>query len=211
VSLGAYRRKRDFRLTPEPRGGSARPSPRPLFVIQKHEASRLHYDFRLELDGVLKSWAVPKGPSLDPGEKRLAVQVEDHPLEYGSFEGTIPKGQYGAGSVHIWDRGAWTPVGDPHEGLKHGHLVFDLRGEKLGGRWALIRIRGRADKSGGKNWLLIKEHDPQVKAESGRESLAQPEGWGGRGSKNRRPGTGNSADPREPRDHPPSGRHSHRA
>src|SRR2546426_345045 len=93
-----------------------------------------------------------KGPSLEPGERRLAVQVEDHPLEYGAFEGTIPKGQYGAGSVRIWDRGAWTPVGDPHEGLKRGHLVFDLRGEKLVGRWALIKIRGRADKSGGEKW-----------------------------------------------------------
>lgn len=190
MTLAAYRRKRDFTRTPEPRGG-AKSSQGWLFVVQKHAASRLHYDFRLELDGVLKSWAVPKGPSLDPGERRLAVQVEDHPIEYGAFEGTIPKGQYGAGTVQIWDRGTWAPVGDPHEGLRRGHLVFDLNGGKLTGRWVLIRIRGRADKSGGKNWLLIKEHD-------------------GGDSKNRRPGAGNSADPREPRDHPPSGRHSYR-
>jgi len=161
VTLGAYRRKRDFSRTPEPRG-SAKSSQGRRFVVQEHAASRLHYDFRLELDGVLKSWAVPKGPSLDPGERRLAVQVEDHPIEYGAFEGTIPKGQYGAGTVEIWDVGAWAPVGDPHDGLKRGHLVFDLEGGKLTGRWALIRIRGRVDKSGGKNWLLIKEKDAQA-------------------------------------------------
>ena len=161
MTLAAYRRRRDFTRTPEPRGG-AKSSQEWLFVVQKHAASRLHYDFRLELDGVLKSWAVPKGPSLDPGERRLAVQVEDHPIEYGAFEGTIPKGQYGAGIVRIWDRGTWAPVGDAHEGLRRGHLVFELNGGKLTGGWVLIRIRGRADKSGGKNWLLIKERDARA-------------------------------------------------
>ena len=158
MTLGAYRRKRDFSRTPEPRGG-AKSSQGRRFVVQEHAASRLHYDFRLELDGVLKSWAVPKGLSPDAGERRLAVQVEDYPIEYGAFEGTIPEGQYGAGTVGIWDLGAWAPVGDPHEGLKRGHLVFELIGGKLTGRWALVRIRGRADKSGGKNWLLIREGD----------------------------------------------------
>ena len=111
-----------------------------LFVVQKHAARRLHYDFRLELDGVLKSWAVAKGPSLVPGEKRLAVHVEDHPLDYGGFEGTIPEGQYGAGAVIVWDRGAWTSQGDPHEGLAKGHLDFTLDGEKLKGAWHLVRM-----------------------------------------------------------------------
>jgi len=112
---------------------------------------------------VLKSWAVPKGPSLDPGEKRLAVEVEDHPLEYGSFEGTIPKGQYGGGSVLLWDRGTWTPLVDPHEGLRRGKLEFELHGKKLSGNWALIRMGGRGDEKGKKNWLLIKERDPGAK------------------------------------------------
>ncbi|HYQ96228.1 MAG TPA: DNA ligase D, partial [Candidatus Eisenbacteria bacterium] len=161
MTLTLYRRKRDFRRTPEPPGTTTAASKKGLlFVIQKHAASRLHYDFRLELDGVLKSWAVPKGPSLDPGEKRLAVEVEDHPLEYGSFEGTIPEGQYGAGSVVVWDRGTWIPIGDPHEGLRRGNLEFELRGKKLFGKWALIRMGGRQGKDGKKNWLLIKEREP---------------------------------------------------
>ncbi len=113
---------------------------------------------------MLKSWAVPKGPSLDPGDKRLAVQVEDHPVEYGSFEGTIPKGQYGGGSVLLWDRGTWTPIGDAREGLRRGNLEFELRGKKLQGRWALIRIRGRGEEKAKKNWLLIKEREPGTRA-----------------------------------------------
>src|SRR3989442_3636017 len=145
MTLGAYRRKRDFTRTPEPRGG-AKSSQGRRFVVQEHAASRLHYDFRLELDGVLKSWAVPKGPSPDPGERRLAVQVEDYPIEYGAFEGTIPKGQYGAGTVGIWDLGAWAPVGDPHEVLKRRHLVFELIGGKLKGPTALARTLGRSEK-----------------------------------------------------------------
>ncbi len=126
--------------------------------MQKHAARRLHYDFRLELDGVLKSWAVAKGPSLVPGEKRLAVHVEDHPLEYGGFEGTIPEGQYGAGSVIVWDRGVWTPEGDPHKGYAKGHLDFTLEGDKLKGRWHLVRMAHKPGERGD-NWLLIKAHD----------------------------------------------------
>jgi bifunctional non-homologous end joining protein LigD len=157
--LASYRHKRDFARTPEP-SGAKRPSARGRsFVIQKHDARRLHFDFRLELDGVLKSWAVPKGPSLVPGEKRLAVHVEDHPVEYGRFEGVIPEGQYGAGTVKIWDRGVWIPDGDPREGFDRGKLSFHLRGKKLRGGWALVRMHGRADRNGKENWLLIKERD----------------------------------------------------
>src|SRR6266508_5440808 len=157
--LESYRRMRDFGRTPEP-AGAKRPTARGhSFVIQKHDARHLHYDFRLELDGVLKSWAVPKGPSLVPGEKRLAVHVEDHPVEYGRFEGVIPEGQYGAGRVKIWDRGVWTPNGDPREGLARGKLSFELRGKKLHGGWALVRMHGRAGRNGKENWLLIKERN----------------------------------------------------
>ena len=157
--LESYRRMRDFGRTPEP-AGAKRPTARGhSFVIQKHDARQLHYDFRLELDGVLKSWAVPKGPSLVPGEKRLAVHVEDHPVEYGRFEGVIPEGQYGAGRVKIWDRGVWTPNGDPREGLARGKLSFELRGKKLHGGWALVRMHGRAGRNGKENWLLIKERN----------------------------------------------------
>src|ERR1700761_381321 len=129
MALETYHKKRDFDVTSEPRGKKGRSSGH-SFVVQKHDATRLHYDFRLELDGVLKSWAVAKGPSLVPGEKRLAVHVEDHPLDYGGFEGTIPDGQYGAGAVMVWDRGTWTSKGDPHAGLEKGHLEFTLDGEK---------------------------------------------------------------------------------
>src|SRR5438552_338844 len=133
--LREYQRKRDFRKTAEPAGQAKAGRSGDAFVIQKHAATRLHYDFRLELDGVLLSWAVPKGPSLDPGDKRLAVQVEDHPVDYGSFEGTIPKGEYGGGTVMLWDRGHWEPKGDPQEGYRSGRLKFTLYGEKLhGGR-----------------------------------------------------------------------------
>jgi bifunctional non-homologous end joining protein LigD len=158
--LRAYREKRDFTRTAEPSGQQeVAPSTRPRFVIQKHAARRLHYDFRLELNGTFKSWAVARGPSLDPADKRLAVEVEDHPLEYGDFEGTIPQGQYGGGTVQIWDRGYWTPEGDPEEGLAKGDLKFTLHGTKLHGGCVLVRMKG--DRFGGKrtNWLLIKHHD----------------------------------------------------
>ena len=135
MGLQVYHRKRKFDVTPEPRGRQARGKGN-QYVIQKHAARRLHYDLRLELDGVMKSWAVTKGPSLVPGEKRLAVHVEDHPIEYNTFEGTIPQGEYGGGTVMIWDRGRWYPEGDPHEGLKKGRLTFTLEGEKLNGTLA---------------------------------------------------------------------------
>jgi bifunctional non-homologous end joining protein LigD len=168
MGLREYRRKRDFRTTPEPsgrgsklaRGGAGTRA----YVIQKHAASRLHYDFRLELDGTLKSWAVPKGPSLDPGDKRLAMQVEDHPLEYGDFEGTIPKGEYGGGTVIVWDRGTWEPIGDPRKGYREGNLKFMLKGKKLQGAWVLVRIRGRQQGDEGRTWLLIKERDGEARS-----------------------------------------------
>jgi bifunctional non-homologous end joining protein LigD len=165
MSLREYARKRDFARTPEPRG-HARPAPSaaPRFVVQKHAASRLHWDFRLELDGVLKSWAVPKGPSLDPRDKRLAMQVEDHPLEYGDFEGVIPRGEYGGGTVMLWDRGTWTAERDPAEGLRGGSLKFRLDGSRLRGGWALVRMRGRDGKDGDRTWLLLKEKDPHARS-----------------------------------------------
>jgi bifunctional non-homologous end joining protein LigD len=165
MGLRAYRAKRDFERTREPRGGAVSAAAGHSFVVQKHAARRLHYDFRLELDGVLKSWAITRGPSLVPGEKRLAVEVEDHPLEYGTFEGTIPKGQYGGGSVIIWDRGTWEPEGDPHKGLAKGHLDFRLDGEKLKGRWHLVRMAPRHGEKR-KNWLLIKATDEAARAAS---------------------------------------------
>jgi bifunctional non-homologous end joining protein LigD len=162
MSLEKYREKRDFNISPEPSGNNksaARTKSSLLYVIQKHRATQLHYDFRLELNGVLLSWAVPKGPSLDPSVKRLAMQVEDHPVDYGSFEGTIPEGEYGGGTVMLWDTGTWTPeTDDPEATLKKGDLKFTLNGKKLHGSWALVRTRGygsRADKS----WLLIKHRD----------------------------------------------------
>ena len=159
MALEQYRAKRNFTATPEPKPKVAKTSERGhSFVIQKHAARRLHYDFRLELDGVLKSWAVTRGPSLDPGEKRLAVAVEDHPLDYGSFEGTIPKGEYGGGTVMVWDRGSWAPIGDPHKGLAKGHLEFSLDGQKLHGRWHLVRMPRRPRETHD-NWLLIKAED----------------------------------------------------
>jgi bifunctional non-homologous end joining protein LigD len=159
--LERYRSMRDFSKTAEPSGGTnsaATTEPLP-FVIQKHAATRLHYDFRLGLHGVLKSWAVTKGPSYVPGDKRLAVQVEDHPMEYGGFEGTIPKGQYGGGTVMLWDEGTWEPVGDPDQGLAKGNLKFILQGKKLHGKWVLVRMGGKAANESKPNWLLIKEHD----------------------------------------------------
>jgi bifunctional non-homologous end joining protein LigD len=157
-ALAPYRQKRNFGITPEPRGATAKRGEALSFVIQKHAARSLHYDFRLELDGTLKSWAVPKGPSLDPSQKRMAVHVEDHPLAYGSFEGTIPANQYGAGDVIVWDRGTWHPEGDPSAGYRAGKLKFRLDGEKLKGTWMLIRMHGReSDRQ--EPWLLIKERD----------------------------------------------------
>jgi len=157
VTLEVYRKKRKFGVTSEPRGRTERGGG-DRYVIQKHAAHRLHYDLRLELDGVMKSWAVTRGPSLDPGEKRLAVQVEDHPVAYNSFEGTIPQGEYGGGTVMIWDRGRWIPEGDPHQGYAKGNLTFALEGEKLHGRWHLVRMRGRPNDRN-QNWLLIKGKD----------------------------------------------------
>jgi len=182
-SLATYRGKRDFEKTAEPSGRAAVAAGGKAavaagaglrFVIQRHDATRLHYDFRLELDGVFKSWAVTRGPSLDPHDKRLAVEVEDHPLDYGDFEGTIPKGQYGGGTVQLWDRGTWIPEGDPHEGLKRGDLKFRLEGERLGGSWVLVRMRW--DKKGGKrtNWLLIKHRDDAAAEGNGDKLLKDP-------------------------------------
>jgi bifunctional non-homologous end joining protein LigD len=162
-SLETYRGKRDFRRTPEPPGRPARRRAGRAFFIQKHAATRLHYDFRLEMDGVLKSWAVPKGPCLDPDVKRLAVHVEDHPLEYGSFEGTIPKGQYGAGCVLLWERGTWTPEGDPAAAVDSGKLIFSLHGTKLHGRWSLIRLAEDGKPGAKENWLLRKLRDADAR------------------------------------------------
>jgi bifunctional non-homologous end joining protein LigD len=169
AGLDVYRAKRDFKRTPEPRGRVVRAkTPELRFVIQRHAATRLHYDFRLELDGVYKSWAVTKVPSPDPATKRLAVEVEDHPLEYGAFEGIIPKGQYGGGTVQLWDRGTWRPQSDDPEGdLAAGHLKIVLDGKRLHGRWALIRMRDEPARPGRQvrhNWLLIKEKDEFARA-----------------------------------------------
>ncbi|MDB5337048.1 MAG: ATP-dependent ligase [Planctomycetaceae bacterium] len=164
MALAEYQRKRHFNKTPEPEAKLATRSGW-SYVIQKHAASHLHYDFRLELDGVLKSWAVPKGPSLDPSVKRLAMQVEDHPVEYGGFEGIIPEGEYGGGTVMLWDTGSWEPVGDPEDGYRQGKLKFQLHGEKLAGGWSLIRTHlGESSKH--PQWLLIKEQDEQAEPAS---------------------------------------------
>ncbi len=159
--LSDYRAKRSLEVTPEP-AGVVSAAPGHLFIVHKHAARRLHWDLRLELDGVLMSWAVPKGPSRDPQDKRLAVKVEDHPLEYGDFEGLIPEGNYGAGAVIVWDRGTWVPVEDPAEGLQKGKLLFELKGYKLRGKWTLVKI-----KRGEKEWLLIKERDEAVSTNGG--------------------------------------------
>src|SRR5581483_6332677 len=146
--LKKYREMRDFASTPEPAGGKPRQGKLPMFVIQKHHASHLHYDFRLEMEGVLKSWAVPKGPSYDPTVKRLAMMTEDHPYDYGSFEGVIPEGNYGAGNVIIWDTGTYelTEPEDGVDGIKHGKLAFKMFGKKMFGEWALVKIHGRSPK-----------------------------------------------------------------
>jgi DNA ligase D-like protein (predicted 3'-phosphoesterase) len=164
-ALKTYREKRNFDVTPEPaEGGEANESAR-SFVVQKHWATRLHYDFRLELEGTMKSWAVPKGPSFDPADKRMAVRTEDHPISYNRFEGTIPEKQYGAGKVIVWDKGTWTPLEDPVKGLADGKLKFELHGHKLHGRWTLVRIKGRANDRQ-EPWLLIKEKDAWVRPAS---------------------------------------------
>ncbi len=208
MGLQVYRKKRDFGVTTEPRGRTQRREGG-RYVIQKHDASRLHYDLRLELDGVMKSWAVTRGPSLVPGEKRLAIHVEDHPVEYNSFEGTIPKGQYGGGTVMIWDRGHWIPEGDPHQGYKKGRLDFVLDGEKLKGRWHLVRMRKRANERQDP-WLLIKSDDEAARSARdedvlGEEPLSVASGRSmeviaqGRGGKrvwqSNRGGAGKTADP----------------
>ena len=170
MGLHPYRTKRRFDRTPEPKGSAGRKKGN-LYVIHKHAASRLHYDLRLQLEDTLKSWAVPKGPSLDPSDKRLAVHVEDHPLEYGRFEGTIPKGEYGAGKVILWDRGRWQPKGDASGDYRKGRMKFILEGEKLRGGFNLVRMGGKAGEDG-KNWLLIKERDLEAKPGSG-DSILQ--------------------------------------
>ncbi|MCU1720313.1 DNA ligase D [Pseudomonas sp. 5P_5.1_Bac1] len=173
--LQEYQRKRDFAASPEPAGKQARGKPAQAlqFCIQKHDASHLHYDFRLELDGTLKSWAIPKGPSLDPSVKRLAVHVEDHPLDYASFEGHIPEGHYGAGDVIVWDRGVWIPEGDPRQDYARGRLHFELQGEKLGGRWALFRTHLAGKKE---QWLLVKSADKLARDASDYDILdAEPD------------------------------------
>ena len=164
MGLETYNRKRDFEATSEPRGEVRRSRGGDGYLIQKHAARRLHYDLRLELDGVLLSWAVTRGPSLVPGDKRLAVRTEDHPLDYGDFEGTIPKGEYGGGAVLLWDRGRWKPIGDPKKGLAKGHLEFLIEGEKLGGRWHLTRMAGKPRQKK-ENWLLIKGDDAFAREE----------------------------------------------
>jgi len=162
MSLDKYRKKRNFKISPEPKGSPAPPHKSKsslLYVIQKHRATQLHYDFRLEWNGTLLSWAIPKGPSLDPSVKRLAMQVEDHPVEYGSFEGVIPEGEYGGGTVMLWDRGTWLPEdADVDEALRKGSLKFTLSGKKLRGSWALVRTKGFGG-SQKPSWLLIKHRD----------------------------------------------------
>jgi bifunctional non-homologous end joining protein LigD len=162
MSLTKYREKRNFKVSPEPAGkpqAPAAPKHRLLYVVQKHRATQLHYDFRLEWNGVLLSWAVPKGPSPDPSVKRLAMQVEDHPVEYGHFEGVIPEGEYGGGTVMVWDTGEWTPESaDVDAALQKGDLKFNLQGKKLKGSWVLVRTHGFGGREG-KSWLLIKHRD----------------------------------------------------
>ena len=157
MELEEYRRKRDFRRTPEP-GGSQRVKSKQYFVVQKHQASRLHYDFRLQVAGVLKSWAIPKGPSIDPSDKRLAIQVEDHPVEYKDFEGVIPSGEYGGGTVMIWDCGSYELLEkkDPQKSIQEGGIRFRLHGKKLKGGFALIKTEYQKNRNA---WLLIKEND----------------------------------------------------
>ena len=160
--LKKYRTMRDFGGTPEPSGGKPKKTKLPIFVIQQHHASHMHYDFRLEMEGVLKSWAIPKGPSYDPTTKRLAMMTEDHPYDYASFEGVIPAGNYGAGNVIIWDEGTWEfiePGDDPVKALASGKLTFRMHGKKMFGEWALVKIGGRQKSDKGNEWLLLKHRD----------------------------------------------------
>ncbi|MEW5852678.1 MAG: non-homologous end-joining DNA ligase [Myxococcota bacterium] len=174
MGLAEYHRKRNFQVTPEPRGRVEKHAPG-LFVIQKHDASHLHYDFRLELDGVLKSWSIPRGPSLDPKVKRLAMPTEDHPVDYADFEGVIPEGEYGGGTVMIWDRGTWSTDENPREALGNGRLTFTLKGQKLHGRWRLIRVGKTRGSRGGAGWLLIKSRDQHAREESAYDvTVAKP-------------------------------------
>jgi bifunctional non-homologous end joining protein LigD len=168
MSLKKYREKRRFDVTPEPKGSAEGRGQRRgslLYLIQKHQATNVHYDFRLEWNGVLLSWAVPKGPSLDPSVKRLAMQTEDHPLEYGNFEGVIPAGEYGGGTVMLWDKGTWAPdVPDVSVALREGDLKFSLHGRKLKGSWVLVRTRGLGKSPSRSAWLLIKHRDQYASA-----------------------------------------------
>src|SRR6202049_4571684 len=175
-TLSTYRAKRDFTKTAEPSGELVvAASKYPRFVIQKHAATRLHFDLRFELDGVFKSWAVTRGPSLNPNDKRLAVEVEDHPLDYGDFEGTIPKGQYGGGTVQLWDRGYWQPLPgiSAEAALKAGELKFELEGERLHGSWVLVRMRKDRESGKRSNWLLIKHRDDAADSAHAAALLAQ--------------------------------------
>ena len=176
MTLSDYRRKRDFKVTPEPSGDGVpanQKSRRRIYVIQKHRATNLHYDFRLEWDGTLLSWAVPKGPSLDPAVKRLAMQVEDHPIDYADFEGVIPEGEYGGGTVMLWDKGTWDPeVADVDEALQRGDLKFTLSGKKLKGSWVLVRTRRFGSSSSKASWLLIKHRDEHASDDD--ITLAEP-------------------------------------
>ena len=169
VPLRDYSAKRDFSKTAEPAPEPAQESRGKLaFVVQKHDARRLHFDLRLELDGVLKSWAVTRGPSLTPGVRRLAVETEDHPMAYKAWEGVIPQGQYGGGTMIVWDRGTWVPEGDPRQGLAKGHLTFRLDGERLKGTWSLVRMKDEGKRH---NWLLIKRSDANALAPGGAEPV----------------------------------------
>ena len=198
-ALTKYRQKRDFSKTEEPSGSSkVLPSNHLRFVIQKHAASHLHYDLRLELNGFFKSWAVTKGPSTDPTDKRLAVEVEDHPLDYGDFEGTIPKGEYGGGTVQLWDRGFWAPEGDesPTQMLKAGELKFILAGEKLVGSWVLVRIKNNRGRDTRTNWLLIKHKDQYAKPGATASLLAEDQSVAsGRSMQQIADGVGNAPKP----------------
>ena len=174
--LSKYQAKRDFNITSEPSGKSVlKASNRSRFIIQKHDATRLHYDLRLELDGVFKSWAVTKGPSLDPHDEQLAVEVEDHPLDYGDFEGTIPKGQYGGGTVMLWDRGYWEPESDqsPQQSIEDGDFKFKLEGKRLHGSFVLVRMKFGQDGGKRTNWLLIKHRDEFAVEKAGASNLSK--------------------------------------